>query len=65
METRTRGVLDTPLSRSMTAEAGTTLVCDGPPYAARQFNTLLWSGLSSEKVGTSISKPSPASVTIW
>jgi len=32
---------------------------------ARQFNTRLASGLSSEKVGTSISKRSPLSVTIW
>jgi len=32
---------------------------------ARQFNTRLPSGLSSEKVGTSISKRSPLSLTIW
>ena len=29
-----------------------------------QFNTRLWSGLSSENVGTSISKRSPVSLTI-
>jgi hypothetical protein len=32
---------------------------------AHQFNTRLWSGLSSEKVGTSISNRSPLSLTIW
>jgi hypothetical protein len=32
--------------------------------SARQFNTRLASGLSSEKVGTSISNFSPLSVTI-
>jgi hypothetical protein len=32
---------------------------------ARQFNTRLASGLSSEKVGTSISNFSPLSLTIW
>ncbi len=38
------------------AFAGTTI---------RQFNTRLPSGLSSEKAGTSISKRSPVSLTIW
>ena len=33
--------------------------------SARQFNTLFPPGLSSEKVGTSISKRSPLSLTIW
>jgi len=32
---------------------------------ARQFNTRLLSGLSSENVGTSISNRSPLSLTIW
>ena len=32
---------------------------------ARQFNTRFKSGLSSENVGTSISKRSPLSLTIW
>ena len=31
----------------------------------RQFNTRFPSGLSSENVGTSISKRSPVSLTIW
>jgi hypothetical protein len=31
----------------------------------RQFNTRFPSGLSSEKAGTSISKRSPLSLTIW
>ena len=36
-----------------------------PARPVRQFNTRLLSGLSSENVGTSISKRSPLSLTIW
>ena len=54
-----RPLLDAPHARGMTAEIVMAALI------ARQFNTRLPLGLSSEKAGTSISKRSPVSLTIW
>jgi len=58
MEPKSYGVLDTPLSRSMTMLVG------GALPSTSQFNTRLLSGLSSENVGTSISNRSPFALSI-
>ena len=54
-----RGVLDAPLEPVIGLAKGETRW-----RSTRQFNTRLLSGLSSEKVGTSISNSSPLSLTI-
>jgi hypothetical protein len=55
-EGETKAIARTP---SAPRESGRTLCI------ALQFSTRLPSGLSSEKVGTSISNRSPLSLTIW
>ena len=57
-----RGVLDAPLEPVIGLAKGETRWRS--KTRARQFNTRLLSGLSSEKVGTSISNSSPLSLTI-
>ncbi len=51
-----------PVRNCALGEDDGALCCRSVPA---QFNTRLLSGLSSEKVGTSISNRSPLAVTIW
>jgi hypothetical protein len=62
IDPRGRGVLDAPLEPVIGLAKGETRWRS--MTRARQFNTRLLSGLSSEKVGTSISNSSPLSLTI-
>jgi hypothetical protein len=53
-----------PAGRSLCSRHATSPQGGEMRVIGRQFNTRLASGLSSEKVGTSISKRSPLSLTI-
>jgi len=59
-----RPLLELSPLRPKAMDCFAALAMTGESVAARQFNTRLLSGLSSENVGTSISKRSPLSLTI-
>jgi hypothetical protein len=65
IDPRARGVIDVPPEPVIGLAKGETRWRSMTRASVRQFNTRLLSGLSSEKVGTSISNISPLSLTIW